>query len=77
MDILTIHNRLKAKELSPIELTRQCLHKARNSPHNSFISILEDLALDLARKSGREDSKRRAKNLSRRNPLHFKRSLYY
>ena len=51
MDILTAHKRLKAKEISPLEIVQQCLHKAKNSEHNSFISIVEDLALEVAQKT--------------------------
>ena len=49
MDILTTHHQLKTKEVSSVELTRQCLHLAKTSSNNSFISLLEDLALEVAR----------------------------
>ena len=49
MDILAAHNKLKKRELSPVELTRQCLEQAKASSNNCFISILEDMAIVMAK----------------------------
>ena len=51
MDILEVHKKLCAKEISPVELTEQCLSAAKQSSHNSFISLLEDLAVQTAREA--------------------------
>ncbi|MCY4644245.1 MAG: Asp-tRNA(Asn)/Glu-tRNA(Gln) amidotransferase subunit GatA [Bacteriovoracales bacterium] len=51
MDIFEAHQKLKAKEISPSELTRQCLDKALKSKNNSFISIVEDFAHQCALES--------------------------
>ena len=48
MDILTAHKKLKSKEISPLDIIRECLHKAKSSHHNSFISLLEDFSLKAA-----------------------------
>ena len=48
MDIWGAHQKLKTGEISPVDLTRQCLERAQTSTNNSFISIVEDLALEQA-----------------------------
>ena len=53
MDIFLAHQQLQAKALSPVELTQQCLQQAKSSPHNSFISLLEDLARETAQAAER------------------------
>ena len=51
MDILEAHQKLKAKEISPLELTELCLKKIKHCSNNSFISVLEDLAMEKAKES--------------------------
>lgn len=48
VDILAIHKKLKTKEISPVDLTQECLNKAKTSHHNCFISLVEDFALRAA-----------------------------
>ena len=51
MDILAAHRQLKEGKISPVELTGQCLQQIKVSSNNSFISILEDLALEAAKEA--------------------------
>ena len=44
-NIYKIHNDLKNKKISSLELTKDCLKKAFDSKNNAFISITEDSAL--------------------------------
>src|ERR1700737_708728 len=66
-DIATIHKRLRAQELSPVELVNACLKRIEelNPELNAFITVLADQALEQARVSEAE-----IKAAKWRGPLH-------
>ena len=67
MTIREINERLRRKELSPVELTRQTLDRINQvqSTLNAYITVTEDLALEQARRAEREIREGRD-----RGPLH-------
>ena len=50
MDIYEAHKKIKEKKVSCLELTQDCLKKAKASSSNAFISLLEDQALEASKK---------------------------
>lgn len=47
--IREIHDAFDRKEISAVELTRDYLKRARSSPHNAYLTICEERALEQAR----------------------------
>ena len=61
-DIFEAHTKLKNKDVSSVELTKECLKNLGHNVNNSFISITSDLALDQAKIADQEISKNGVNN---------------
>ncbi len=49
--ITAIHDAFDRKELSPVELTRDTLAAAKASKHNAYLTLLEDRAMEAAKRA--------------------------